>query len=186
MAKGGRKRGTHFKPNDVQLVAGLVVVTLSQGQVAVVDACDYPLVSGHRWAATKPHNTWYAIAFFRLPDGRETSLFMHRLLLGLGHGDNRYADHRDGDGLNNTRENLRIATPGQNSQNRPKQITAASSRYKGVSLCSISGRWRCSIFADGKSTNLGRFDTEREAALAYNCAALELHGDFARINVITE
>jgi hypothetical protein len=93
-------------------------------------------------------------------------------------------DHRDGDGLNNRRENLRPATRTQNNANQRKY--RGTSRYKGVSWDVSSRRWRARIHCDHRETSLGQFTSEADAARAYNAAALEHFGEYARLNEIPE
>ena len=108
---------------------------------------------------------------------------MHRLVMAAVSGQS--VDHIDGNGLNNQRANLRLATQSQNlanSSGRPH-----SSKYKGVFWSKderYKRRWWARIKKNGKSTHLGIFATEEEAAAAYNQAAIEMFGDFSRINVL--
>lgn len=149
------------------------------GLVALIDEVDTETVSGYRWNVDANHGNFYASA-------GEQHLSMHRLLMGLKRGDPN-VDHIDGNGLNNTRANLRICTNAQNAANRkPRRNT--SSRYKGVYWQSKTLRWYASI---GITTNegrkvfhLGAFLSEEDAALAYNAAALNHFGEFARLNDI--
>lgn len=111
---------------------------------------------------------------------------MHREVLGVT--DPRVlVDHRDGYGLNNVRKNLRRASNQQNSWNhkphpRRKRPAERHSEYAGVSW--YANRWRARITIDGQTRHLGRFASEIEAAAAYNEAACELFGEFARLNEI--
>lgn len=149
------------------------------GRVALVDDEDYELVSQYRWYLYegRPRGAGrrsgpYALT--RIWDGRKCQrLLMHTLIMGR-----KGIDHRDHNGLNNQRYNLRPATPGQNARNSRTRVTPKSSRYKGVCLLE-SGLWRAYIHADHKRRNLGDFVSEEEAAYAYDAAARELHGEFA-------
>jgi hypothetical protein len=107
-------------------------------------------------------------------------VLLHRLVLGLSE-DDPLVDHRDLDGLNNKRKNLRVATKSQNGHNRLKRADNTSG-YKGVYLCRSTGRWRAATQAEGARHKLGRFDDPESAARAYDTAALRLHGEFARTN----
>lgn len=153
-------------------------IALSQDKVAIVDDLDFPYLSQFKWTALKGRNTWYAVRNVVI-DGRTKMLLMHRLLLdaptGLG------VDHRDGDGLNNQRANLRLCNEQQNGQNRTLQSNNKSG-YKGVSWDKRKRKWTARIKAHGKQPHLGYFDTAKDAARAYDAAALELHGEFARLN----
>lgn len=90
-------------------------------------------------------------------------------------------DHKNGNRLDNTRENLRLATASQNVMNS-KISTRNSSGYKGVSFHKAAGKWRAVIIAKGKRTELGLFSDLIEAAKAYDKAAITIHGEFARLN----
>lgn len=95
-------------------------------------------------------------------------------------------DHKDVNGLNNQKENLRPATYSQNNHNSFKYTARKyTSKYKGVSLRKENNTWRACIAKDNEYINLGHFKTEIEAALAYNKKALELYGDFANLNKIS-
>jgi hypothetical protein len=91
-------------------------------------------------------------------------------------------DHINRNKLDNRRENLRVVDRSANNQNRQKFKGPASSQYVGVTK--RGNRWAARIKKDGKSCALGRFDTERDAAIAYNGAARALYGTEASINEI--
>lgn len=97
-------------------------------------------------------------------------------------GETRKIDHRDRDGLNNCRSNLRVYASGQNQANTTKYRGSFSSVYKGVSWDKVRGQWRASANVSGKATNLGRFNYAHEAALEYDRAALKEWGEFALLN----
>lgn len=107
--------------------------------------------------------------------------YLHRVLLGFFAGDSREADHANGNGLDNRRANLRQATRSQQQCNRGKPVTSLR-RFKGVQQRGL--RFRACIQVSGVHVCIGTFDTEIEAALAYNAKAIELHGEFARLNII--
>ena len=86
-------------------------------------------------------------------------------------------DHRDGVKLNNRIENLRLATTSQNKANSAPYEGRA---YKGITK--QGRRWRAAIYWQGNNRHLGVFDTPEEAAAAYDAAAKEVHGEFARLN----
>jgi hypothetical protein len=154
-------------------------IPLSRGMVALVDEIDLPLLEPFKWCASenrKPHSViWYALANTRKPDGGRTMLKMHRLIMAALPG--QLVDHRNHNGLDNRRGNLRVTNTLQNTTN------ARSHRgYKGVSR-GKSGRWRAAITVSGKYTHLGVFEDPWEAALAYNAAASEAWGEHAYLNI---
>lgn len=159
---------------------------LTQGKVALLDDEDEGLVIPYRWCAIHNHGNWYGIANIPHPkySGRSLSLQLHRLILGLGYTDPQKVDHRDGDGLNNQKSNLRVADSQQNSWNR-RGNRNTTSIYKGVSwhqFKSGNGKWRGQLTIDGTKHRLGLFDVEEDAARACDKLMLEMHGEFARLN----
>lgn len=157
-------------------------IALTQELVAIVDAQDFDLVQRHKWCADKRGNTYYAVTNVPHPNRKGyTKLRMHRLILGLDRDDPRMGDHRDGNGLNNRRSNLRIASASQNAMNR-RSRKGSSSQFVGVAWNKHHGVWEANIQREGKPMWLGRFDLESDAAHAYDVAALEIHGEFARTN----
>lgn len=109
---------------------------------------------------------------------------MHRLILGIT-DPKIQVDHKDGNGLNNQRSNLRIATHAENMFNRSSSKNSTSS-YLGVSWNTANRRWLAAIKRNGITTHLGSFKDEKLAALAYNKASLEMTGEFARLNKVDE
>ncbi len=129
---------------------------------------------------------FYAFRYIRLGTRKYRRELLHHFLLQPEPGIR--VDHEDGDGLNNQRRNLRFATQQQNCFNQKKR-RRASSKYTGVIKAGlIHGRWmpnkkwRARIRHNGRLIELGHFKTQREAAQVYNKRALELFGEFARVN----
>jgi hypothetical protein len=96
----------------------------------------------------------------------------------------KIVDHRDRNGLNNTKQNLRLATRSQNNCNTMHR--RGSSKYRGVSREKETGKWKCKICFNGICIYLGLFEAEEDAARAYDKAAKELHGEFASLNFPAE
>lgn len=151
------------------------LVELTRGMVACVDDADWPLVSPYNWHVLRGRNTNYAVANV-VRDGRRSSLLMHRLIAGAG--PSQQVDHRDLNGLNNQRGNIRLCTRSQNCSNADRR--RRSTAYKGISL--REGRIYARIQVEGKTLTLGRFETVEDAARAYDAAALRFFGEFARLN----
>ena len=118
----------------------------------------------------------YAVT--KIPTGRRGGqmAYMHSLITGY-----RRTDHENGNGLDNQRANLRDTTQSQNCANRGKRRTGGTSRFKGVDLLP-SGRWRARIKVGRAERSLGTFADEAAAARAYDGAAAEAWGTFARLN----
>lgn len=114
-----------------------------------------------------------------------TIVHVHKTLMNCNHG--RVLDHKNGNKLDNRKENLRAVTYGQNCQNRANfKTTKSSSIYRGVFRTSNGKRWRAKISFENKSRAIGTFDSEIEAAQAYDFAARELFGPMARTNFVKE
>lgn len=95
----------------------------------------------------------------------------------------RGIDHRDHNGLNNQKSNLRFCTPSENAMNARKNENS-SSVYKGVCFFNRDKKWLAQIQVNGKPIRLGCFASEVEAAKAYNNKAIELFCEFANLNII--
>ena len=149
-------------------------------RVAFIDDSDYELVSKYRWRLLTDKWNNYAIGDI-VREGRHVS--MHRLILGIKDSKIKI-DHKNGNGLDNQRHNLRIATTSQNAANKKKTDNKKTSKYKGVVYRKYDNKWEASIINNYKYQYLGRFKTETEAALAYNKRAIELYGEFAKLNDI--
>lgn len=171
-------RRINFPTNIPNCKDGTRLIELTQGAFAVVDVLDYDRVNNHSWfAIDKGENTLYA-GRNHWKGGKRLTQTMHNFILGTS---NTIIDHIDMDGLNNTRSNLRECTNQENCMNqRNKKNT--SSKYKGVSLVKVSGRYKAAIGFNYKTIYLGSFDSEVEAAKAYDCKASEIFGEYARLN----
>ena len=145
--------------------------------VALVDDEDFEYLSQWNWSVMKRRNTFYACRNV-IVDGGRTKVLMHCVIMS-----GKNIDHRDHNGCNNTRSNLRFCTVSENGMNRIKHA-GTSSIYKGVSFFKRDSNWTAQIQINGKPIRLGTFDTEVDAAKAYNAKAIELFCEFANLNII--
>lgn len=154
---------------------------LPTGEWVYYNEEDVELIEAHRWRRNRSSRdkTSYAYADIR-KSGRRITVKMHRLILNAPPG--VQVDHVDGNGLNNVRSNIRLATPSQNTGNRRLSVCNTTG-YKGVSWDKGTGKWRARIKLNDKERHLGLFNDPWEAAQAYNHAALEQWGEFAYLNV---
>jgi hypothetical protein len=151
-------------------------IPLTQGFVSIVDDADYEWLSMWKWYYSKG----YAARQSKRALGRSKTLYMHREILHAPDGVE--VDHiRTGETLDNRKENLRISTTAQNQFNRKLQINNTSG-FKGVYWNKKNKVWEAQIKFNQRSIYIGRFDTAKKAALAYDEKASELFGKFARIN----
>jgi hypothetical protein len=143
------------------------------------DAEDAPKVEPYKWHVMKGHSTYYVRRQTARPNRR--NLLLHREITECPKG--KMIDHKNGNGLDNRRENLRICTMSENMMNRGK-TKVHSGKYKGVYDCgdSKTNPYTAKIQKDGKVYHLGHHRTLEEAAKVYDVKAKELHGVFAKLN----
>jgi hypothetical protein len=156
-------------------------VPLTGGKFALIDASDLPLVSRYKWyvdswgyaRGTRPSTT---------TKSGYTTILMHRLVINAKSGEQ--IDHVNGNPLNNRRCNLRKCTNAQNQMNRRKS-SGRLSIFKGVTYHKGCEKWQAQIKTNQRSVYLGLFKNEADAALAYNEKAIEVFGEYARLNDVT-
>lgn len=152
---------------------------LKYGFVALVDDADFEMLSEYSWGIQRSGGgKLYAITVKRSGATRIRKR-MHLLVFGIT---DKEVDHRDGNGLNNQRDNLRPANRSQQCFNQLKNKAARTSRFKGVSWNSAREQWVAQIQVGRSHPWLGRFEDEKMAAMVYDQAALKYFGEFAKIN----
>ena len=154
-------------------------IKLTQDKIALVDDEDFEYLNQFKWYAGKSINTFYACR--RLG---KTEIRMHREIMKtqLENNIGKLIDHKDGNGLNNQKNNLRTCTISENNKNR--HTINNSSGYLGVSLSKRRKKWLAQIKNNKKVIYLGYFKDKKDAAKAYNEAAIKYHGEFASPNII--
>jgi hypothetical protein len=157
-------------------------ITLSQNKVSLVDDEDYDFLNQWKWCTRKKKlGKFYAVR--NLPRDpithQQKQILMHQVIMNAP--DYAEVDHEDNDGLNNQKYNLRIATKNQNQHNGSKRVDNTSG-YKGVSWYNQTTKWQVKIAFNGKLIHLGYFDDPIQAAKAYDRKAVEIFGEFAKLN----
>lgn len=157
-------------------------IPLSQGMVALVDAADADFLNQWKWCATGGDGNgakevkFYAYRVETI-NGKQKGFMMHRVLMNAPA--EKYVDHKDGNSLNNTRENLRLCTNQQNSLNSgAHKRDNATSQFKGVCWDRKLRKWRVGF----RGKYVGIFNLEIEAAKAYDEKAFAFDPEFARLN----
>ena len=154
-------------------------IYLVNGGVCLVDNRDFYLVSCFNWHARKRGNNFYAE---RYSNGR--IVYMHRFILGCETG--TIVDHKNGNGLDNRRTNIRLCSRTENNRNKRIQHNNKSG-FKGVVHVDnpkSHKKWKAIIKVDGRSKSLGYFYNKIDAALCYNLNAQKYFGKFACLNEV--
>lgn len=155
------------------------IIKLSSGRDCLVDDEDYDWLSKTKWS---DDSNGYAIRR-KYKSKRNTTEKMHRLILGAKPGE--IVDHINGNPSDNRRCNLRIVSDKQNARNT-KTYSTNKTGYKGVAVVKCSRRYSAQITVNYRKIHLGMFDCPKDAAKAYNEAAIKHFGEFARLNDIDE
>ena len=163
-------------------------IRLAQGERVKVDIEDFARLSKYNWSAMKGRQTFYAVRFVEFKGLYDTNLnskhkykcitvSMARQIMGLSNEDPRVPDHKNHNGLDNRKSNLRICTTSQNAYNRKKR-RGSKNRYIGVYKARTAGKW--TAWVGGKYA--GTYNTQKEAAIARDKEAVKIRGEFAYTN----
>lgn len=160
----------------------MIKIPLNHGLETMVDDIDADLAL-EPWHAVVSEKTHYVIRNVRVDGEWATTARMHRIImarvLGRTLSEDELVDHKDRDGLNNCRSNLRLADRSQNRANSPRNRNNTSGA-KGVSP--FKDKWKVQITVQGKNLYLGLFSSKEEASRVYNAAALRHFGEHAYLN----
>lgn len=158
-------------------------ISLTKGQYALVDDEDYDFLMQWKWNYNKCGYAVRSENYYK-PCGTRTArtVLMHRSIVNIEK--TLFIDHVNGIRFDNQKSNLRSCTHSQNLMNAKKHKGNKSSIYKGVSRTGRQKHWRAYIDINKKRFQLGWFNTEEEAAHAYNIKALEIFGDFSKLNEV--
>ena len=156
-------------------------IILSTGHIAIVDDDDYERVSAHKWTLHDNYGRgFYARTNIRRAtvERKYSSLMLHRFIANAKPGE--VIDHINRNGLDNRKENLRIATRSTNAANSKHRCDRSTSPYRGA--YKAQNRYKAQIRVNGKLLQLGSYICPKEAALAYDYAAKHFFGAFATLN----
>ena len=165
----------------VRVEGNIARLPLTNGYETIIDTADLHLVEGANWHAEvklrRDGSIRTVYARRNMPaliEGRILTA-LHRIIMLPPSG--MLVDHVNGDGLDNRRCNLRLATPAENNQNRRLSLSNTSG-YKGVCFDKHKGKWRALIAANGRKVHLGHYTSAAEAAEAYETASICFHGAY--------
>lgn len=163
-------------------------IKLTQGKVAIVDDDTFEELNKFKWHASNEGRTQYAVrtntaVTIKNKNGKYSyeRLRMHRVLMNAS--TDFFVDHKNGNGLDNRKNNLRLCSRTENARNRGKN-SKNSTGYKGVTKRK-NGRYQASIGMNGKSIIIGYYNKVEDAAFAYNIVAKLAHKEFARLNLFS-
>lgn len=166
------------EPRQIVIFGESAYVPLTKGHLAIIDSADVNLIVSYHWHAKEKFfsdgrlKCVYAVSRYR-----NKSTYLHRIILDCQDG--LLVDHIDGDGLNNKRSNLRIATHSENSRNQ-RYRTDNKSGVKGVAFHKDTGKWQAFIRVGNKQRHLGLFANKENAAIARASASSMHYGEFKR------
>ena len=154
-------------------------IKLSQGKVAIVDDEDFERLNQYGWYAQKGRrDNWYAAKKDKQVNGRQKVIWMHREILSVP--EEFYTDHVDGNGLNNLKSNLRLATNQENMQNKKQPHRNNKLGIKGVHWNKREEKFVAHIQFNNKRIHLGYFNVLGDADSDYRKAEEKYFGEFVR------
>jgi hypothetical protein len=161
-----------------------MLICTPSGRPFYIDREDYPRISEFRWWVSSDGK---GLMYVHTEIGGKKR-YLHRLILRAPKS--QWVDHMNGDPLDNRKVNLRLATHQQNMFNRRKPRTygrkPTASSFKGVTWDRSRGKYKAQIMKNGVNHYLGHFMNERSAAIAYDQAAIEMFGEFAQTNFVSQ
>lgn len=166
----------HRTIRPIRVEGNVAYVALTKGCEAIIDAEDAHLFYLWNWKAKVSTLATYGVRNC-IENGTWKELSIHRIILSAPH--HLCVDHKDGNGLNNIRSNLRLSTKTQNAYNQKLSINN-SSGFKGVHWCKRAEKWKSGIRFSGRSISLGYYATPQLAYAAYCKASAKYHGEFGR------
>ena len=152
-------------------------ISLTRGLEAIIDDEDYVEISQYKWHA---QYSAHSDSFYAARTCPGILILMHRQILNLS--GKQQTDHVNRNILDNRKSNLRICNFAENQANRAKVRRPCTSIFKGVSWYKRQQKWRACIGINLKTHHLGFFESEKEAAKAYDLAAFAQWGDYALLN----
>jgi len=158
-------------------------IQLTRGYIALVDDEDFERVNQYKWQSIICTHTVYAKRG-DYSSGKNKTNLMHNFIMRVENSRKNgiEVDHKNHNGLDNQKKNLRICTHNENNMNRSSNKNSTSI-YRGVSWCKVRNKWISLIYFNKKRIHLGRFNSEFEAAKVYDKKAAELFGEFANLNI---
>lgn len=177
-----------YLQNGSLIMQEIIIKSKTHGtKVVLVDDKDYDELIKTKWHLLKSKNTFYASRTYMV-DGKKKHISMHRQILGLKDSD-IFGEHKDHNGLNNQGNNIRKATPQQNSRNRTSRKNSLS-KYLGVSFCSREKKYTAHIRLNNKTVFIAQFPNTKTgevlAALSYNLMAQKHFDGFGNMNKIEQ